>query len=45
MFLRNYGNAGSHYAGEQPQNSPNTASVSQYDKPARTSRCNLIALR
>jgi hypothetical protein len=25
------GNAGSHYAGEQPQNSRNTASVSQYD--------------
>ena len=25
------GNAGTHYAGEQPQNSGNTASVSQYD--------------
>lgn len=25
------GNAGTHYAGEQPQNSRNTASVSQYD--------------
>lgn len=25
------GNAGSHYAGTQPQNSRNTASVSQYD--------------
>jgi len=25
------GNAGEHYAGEQPQNSKNTASVSQYD--------------
>ena len=25
------GNAGSHYAGEQPQNSNNPASVSQYD--------------
>jgi hypothetical protein len=25
------GTAGSHYAGEQPQNSRNTASVSQYD--------------
>jgi hypothetical protein len=25
------GNAGQHYAGEQPQNSRNTASVSQYD--------------
>jgi len=25
------GNAGKHYAGEQPQNSRNTASVSQYD--------------
>ena len=25
------GNAGSHYAGEKPQNSRNTASVSQYD--------------
>lgn len=25
------GNAGSHYAGEQPQNSRNSASVSQYD--------------
>jgi hypothetical protein len=25
------GNAGTHYAGQQPQNSGNTASVSQYD--------------
>jgi hypothetical protein len=25
------GNAGTHYAGEQPQNSRNTSSVSQYD--------------
>jgi hypothetical protein len=25
------GNAGTHYAGEQPQNSRNSASVSQYD--------------
>lgn len=25
------GNAGTHYAGEQPQNQRNTASVSQYD--------------
>jgi hypothetical protein len=25
------GNAGTHYAGQQPQNSRNTASVSQYD--------------
>jgi hypothetical protein len=25
------GNAGTHYAGEQPQNSKNTHSVSQYD--------------
>lgn len=25
------GNAGTHYAGQQPQNSTNTASVSQYD--------------
>src|SRR2546423_1434827 len=25
------GNAGTHYAGEQPQNSKNPASVSQYD--------------
>ena len=25
------GNAGTHYAGEQPQNSNNTASVAQYD--------------
>jgi len=25
------GNAGTHYAGQQPQNSNNTASVSQYD--------------
>ena len=25
------GNAGTHYAGEQPQNARNTASVSQYD--------------
>src|SRR5690349_755373 len=25
------GNAGTHYAGEQPQNSKNSASVSQYD--------------
>ncbi|HEY1142962.1 MAG TPA: hypothetical protein VGE68_02900 [Sphingomicrobium sp.] len=29
------GNAGTHYAGEQPQNSRNTASVSQYDVGCR----------
>jgi hypothetical protein len=29
------GNAGKHYAGEQPQNSKNTASVSQYDSACR----------
>jgi|SRR5689334_6671861 len=30
-FNENGGNAGSKYAGSQPQNSRNTASVSQYD--------------
>jgi hypothetical protein len=29
------GNAGKHYAGEQPQNSRNSASVSQYDSACR----------
>lgn len=29
------GNAGTHYAGEQPQNSRNTHSVSQYDVACR----------
>jgi hypothetical protein len=29
------GNAGAHYAGEQPQNSRNSASVSQYDAACR----------
>ena len=29
------GNAGTHYAGEQPQNSRNTSSVSQYDVACR----------